>query len=234
MAQKLFQIEGLGEVIVAKRRGSKHLRLSINSKGQVRVGIPNWTPYSAGVNFAKSRQEWIQKHLEKSEAHVFKSGDRIGKSYRLVIQPSNNMKVSTRIKDGLITVNLPADTGPVAKQRAITGAAERALKKEALHLLPQRTRQLAKQYGFSFSALAIKKLTSRWGSCNSKKEISFSFYLMQLPWHLIDYVILHELAHTEHLNHGEKFWDRLNQCVPDLKVKRKQIKQFKPIVSPQN
>jgi predicted metal-dependent hydrolase len=234
MAQKTFQIEGLGEVIVAKRRGSKHLRLSINSKGQVRVGIPNWTPYSAGVTFAKSRQEWIQKHLKKSETQAFKSGDRIGKSYRLVIQPSSAAKVSTRITTGLITVNLPANTSLDAQRKAIVSAAERALKKEALHLLPQRTKQLAKQYGFSFSNLAVKKLTSRWGSCNSKKEISLSFYLMQLPWHLIDYVILHELAHTEHLNHAEKFWDRLSQCVPDLKAKRKEIKQFKPIVSPQN
>jgi predicted metal-dependent hydrolase len=76
----------------------------------------------------------------------------------------------------------------------------------------------------------IRKLTARWGSCSSAKVITLSYYLMQLPWPLIDYVLLHELSHTEHMNHGSDFWGKFESVLPGAKVLRKEIRTYKPLV----
>jgi len=73
-------------------------------------------------------------------------------------------------------------------------------------LLPDRTKQLAGKFGFYYSMVKIQSSKSRWGSCSRERSINLSFYLMLLPSHLIDYVILHELCHTKEMNHSEKFW----------------------------
>ena len=71
----------------------------------------------------------------------------------------------------------------------------------------------------------------RWGSCSSDQMITLSYFLMQLPWDLIDYVILHELAHTKHLNHGPGFWSELEALCPDARARRKSIKEFRPAIN---
>jgi predicted metal-dependent hydrolase len=95
-------------------------------------------------------------------------------------------------------------------------------------LLFPRLHQHSKLNGFRYEDIRAKQLTSRWGSCDTNGVISLSIYLAQLPWDLIDYVILHELTHTRHMNHGPEFWRTMESLVPDAKKKRKAIKQFRP------
>src|SRR5213075_157516 len=91
----------------------------------------------------------------------------------------------------VITSNLPLESVDV--QAKAQKAAERALKVEAENLLPQRLKILAERHNFSYKDVKIRKLTSRWGSCSNAKNIRLSYYLIQLPWPMIDYVLLHEL-----------------------------------------
>lgn len=83
-------------------------------------------------------------------------------------------------------------------------------RRQAKQLLPQRVAALAAQHGFSYSKISIKNIHSRWGSCSAQNNLNFSIYLMNLPDELVDYVILHELCHTVHKNHGVKFWTLLD------------------------
>jgi len=229
MAQKIVYVEGVGDVLLSKRRGTTHLRLSINAHGQVRVGLPHWTPYAAGIAFARSRNEWIAKQLNKHQITELRHNDRIGKSNRLkLVFNSDSNRPYTKITNNQIAIKTPWPLESAETQKLVIKASNKALKAEAEHLLPQRLKDLADRYRFSYKSVEVKKLSSRWGSCNNKKQIKLSFYLMQLPWHLIDYVILHELAHTEHLNHGQKFWTRLESVQKDAKKLRKEINTYKP------
>jgi predicted metal-dependent hydrolase len=115
-------------------------------------------------------------------------------------------------------------------------ACVRALRREAEDELPGRTRQIANQHGFKFRSLQIKQLKGRWGSCTHRQEIVLNCYLMQLPWELIDYVILHELVHTKIMAHGPKFWAEMAQYIDDLPRIRKLMREHRPtvtILSPQ-
>ena len=232
MPQRRVIIPEIGEVVLAKRRGARNLRLSITAKGEVRVSMPSWTPYVAGISFAKSRSDWILQHLERIRPLLLREGMLIGKAHRLHFRPTASPEVRTRVTLSSIEVStgLAPEDAKVQSKAAI--AAERALRAEAGRLLPQRLRVLADQHGYSYREVRIRKLTSRWGSCSHRKTITLSYYLMQLPWPLIDYVLLHELVHTEHLNHGADFWAAFEESLPGAKILRKQIRAYNPRLVP--
>jgi predicted metal-dependent hydrolase len=107
-------------------------------------------------------------------------------------------------------------------------ASIRALRKQATSLLLARLKQIAAEKGLSYRSSAIKQLKSRWGSCDQHANITLNLYLVQLPWHLIDYVILHELAHTQVLHHGPDFWDVLERLQPNARSLRRAMKEYRP------
>jgi predicted metal-dependent hydrolase len=233
MATQTVFIEGIGEVVLAKRRGSRTMRLSINSSGRVRVGIPNWVPYRAAIKFAQDRQDWIIKQQALSQQIYIKDGLKIGKSHTLhFIKDPKLSSLRAQVDNTNINIISPYDeSDPKVQQKALI-ASEKALKKEAETLLPQRVKELGTRHGYIFEAISVKKLTSRWGSCSSSGVVTLSYYLMQLPWQLIDYVILHELVHTKHMNHSPKFWAQLDKLAPGVKELQKQIRTHKPRVEP--
>lgn len=234
MAQRRVMVAGVGEVILAKRRSSTNMRLSVNSNGQIRVGMPYWAPYEAGLMFVRSKRVWIQKHMAEQAPRYLKNGDRIGKSHRLKIatMQSKNTVADIRVSATSIEVMTPLSVDSIELQQRLNSAAERALKKQATQILPGRIDMLSQRYKLPYNDLKIRKLTSRWGSCSTKKNISLSYFLMQLPWELIDYVILHELVHTKYPNHGADFWNYMYSQMPSSKNLRKQLKNFKPRVEP--
>jgi predicted metal-dependent hydrolase len=96
-------------------------------------------------------------------------------------------------------------------QSAVPTADEALLRRQAEAYLPDRVQTLAHRHGFNYSALKINRSRGRWGSCSTKKSINLSHFLMMLPPHLIDYVILHELCHTQIMNHGAGFHQLMDE-----------------------
>lgn len=79
------------------------------------------------------------------------------------------------------------------------------LRADAKAYLPARIEELARQCGLRYGKVTIRAARSKWGSCTAQNNISLSLFLMTLPPHLRDYVIIHELCHTVHHNHSAKF-----------------------------
>ena len=231
MPAKQFQVAAVGTVHVYKRKGARSLRISIASDGKVRVTIPSWASYEEGLRFAHQKAGWIQTNLPP-QAQILQSGQHVGKAHRLVFSVLPGDGVRTRIAGSEIRIIRPPSM--VAShpdvQKAAESASIRAMRLEAQKLLPVRLRQLALAHGFTYNSVQVKQLKGRWGSCDSKKHIVLNLFLMQLPWHLIDYVLLHELVHTEQLNHGDKFWERFLECEPRAKLYRAQIRKQKPVL----
>ena len=87
------------------------------------------------------------------------------------------------------------------------------LRAEAKAYLPQRVAEIAAMLGLSFGKVTIRAARTKWGSCTAQNNLSLSLYLMTLPRHLQDYVIVHELCHTVHHNHSEKFHALVDRCL---------------------
>jgi predicted metal-dependent hydrolase len=79
----------------------------------------------------------------------------------------------------------------------------------------KRTRYLAKRYGFEYKDIRVKSQKTRWGSCSSRKNLNFNWRLILAPRKCLDYVIIHELAHTKQMNHSASFWRLVEECMPD-------------------
>ncbi len=233
MAVRDITIEGIGPIKLIKSSASKSIRLSITSSGTVRVSLPRWTPYAAAAAFAHQHQDWIRAELAKHSLPVFSTGQKVGKLHHIdFVRIIGAETASSRVTATKIIVKYHAGELPTdeAVQARTHKAVLRALKKEAEQLLPPRVRRLADEHGFSFRGISAKQLKRRWGSCDSHRDIVFNLFLMELPWDLIDYVILHELTHTEHLHHGSAFWARLRQVCPTALDLKRQIKSYQPII----
>ena len=233
MAIRYFEVEDIGRVRVNKRSGVRNLRLSIAADGEIRVTIPTWSRYQHGVDFVRSKADWILSNAP-SKVIDLQSGHRVGKAHHLIFVTAAIDTPSSRIIGSEIRVTRPigmAATHPDV-QKVAHRASIRALRAQAESLLPQRLRTLADTYGFDYNSVSVKRLKGRWGSCDNKQDIVLNLFLMQLPWQLIDYVLIHELTHTKHLNHGEDFWDEFMRHEPTAKSLRKLIKAHKPILEP--
>lgn len=234
MAQKLITVDGVGLVTLQKRRGNRSIRLSIAHDGSVKVSMPSWSPYQAGAAFVRSKIKWINEQQAGKSKHILKTGQQIGKAHHLQFVHQQSQKVSTRVVGTSIVVRVPLNMeleDPIV-QSAAHLAATRALKHQAQQLLPRRLQSLATEHGFSYKSVSIKQLKARWGSCSSHQDIALNLFLMQLPWELIDYVLLHELTHTKIMAHGPEFWAKLSDYVPNLSLKRAAIKKHQPAIIP--
>ncbi len=98
------------------------------------------------------------------------------------------------------------------------------LKAEAKGYIPARVTKIANSFWLEFNNIKITSAKTRWGSCTSKKSLNFSYRLMATPKEVIDYVIIHELAHLRHMNHSRSFWLEVERMMPEYKLHEKWLK----------
>lgn len=98
------------------------------------------------------------------------------------------------------------------------------LRRKAKEILPKKVEFFSALTGLKATSVKITSAKTRFGSCNGQNSICFSLYLMRYPESAIDYVVLHELAHTKHHDHSKRFWALVEQYMPDYKQRRALLK----------
>ena len=105
---------------------------------------------------------------------------------------------------------------------------KKLLMKKAREYLPYRLEYFAKLYGYHYDKCRLTHANTRWGSCSSNRTISLNIGLMKVPEVLRDYVILHELAHLNHMDHSKAFWAEVGAHDKNYKNHEKKLKMFNP------
>lgn len=105
---------------------------------------------------------------------------------------------------------------------------KKLLMKKAKEYLPYRLEYFAKLYGYNYNKCRLSHANTRWGSCSSNRTISLNIGLMKVPEKLRDYVILHELAHLNHMDHSKAFWAEVGKHDKNYKIHEKKLKLFSP------
>ncbi len=229
MSVKIIQMPKLGSVAFNKRRNSRSIRLSLSSSGQIKVSLPKWVSYYQAQLFVISKTQWILDQKVRVDKKLV-NGQQIGKYHTLIFMPTlDYLAPRGFVKDHVISIkfNVSLNESDPSVQECAIRASNKALQAEAVEVLPIRLLKLADEYNFKVKDVKIKLLKSRWGSCNSRSEITLNSHLMLLPWHLIDYVLLHELIHTKVMKHGKEFWDTFKRYDTNVLALRKEIKTFR-------
>lgn len=99
-----------------------------------------------------------------------------------------------------------------------------ALREKAKAEIPKRVEYYSEITGLKPAAIKITSAKTRFGSCSGKNSLCFSLFLMRYPSECIDYVVLHELCHIKHKNHGKQFYALLEKYMPDYKIREKMLK----------
>jgi len=214
------------------------VRISVAPFRPVKVTIPLGFSLEKAESILRQRLDWIQKHQEKhshTEARrtLFLPGNEFKTRFHsLVFQQTDRPGLRAELRTGIIRILASPDIaleaeGPQAFIRKVIG---RALCREGMVYLPQRTIELAGQHGLKVKEIKVKDMKSRWGSCAPDHRITLNAHLMRLPDTLIDLIILHELAHTVHANHGPHFHALLGRICPRNRELDRQLKGYSPTI----
>lgn len=206
---------------VRKSKKAKYVSLKVSPTGGLEVVIPFLYRNFDLEKFLYSKRNWIKEKLDKVE--TIKSKQLLF-GRELVLEEQFNLfnDFSVLLKFDKLIISKPENY----KLNALE-IFDEWLFNQAEKYIPSRVNSLARKFEFDFNKVKIKNQKTRWGSCSSKKNLSFNYRLMSFNKRVIDYVIIHELCHLKEMNHSPKFWNLVEEIMPDYKIHRRTIRNFK-------
>lgn len=243
--QRIITVEGIGDVVVSKRRNSRTMRLSVHPEKGLLLSIPFCVSYSDAERYVLESREWIaktmEKQMQKGEKLLFTPKSQFNcrsTTLKFVATDSQNRILSAKINDFVVTVYYnPAlvDFKLETVQKFIKKVILASMQMEAEKILFPRIEEISKRTGLTYRKVSIGNALTRWGSCSSNNDIILSCRLLLLPDHLVDFIILHELCHIAQLNHGPKFHELLNKLSNGKAPQyEKEIKGYVGRILPEN
>jgi predicted metal-dependent hydrolase len=221
--------------IITLRRSvrASNIRVRVAPDGRLRASLPVYAPIFLVKRLIESSRTQLRALvLEHHSETIFESGMQIGKSHTLLVRQTATSTASAKRHGQQIIAVVPVNDAVTAPhvQRIIRDAVISALRVEAKSYLTKRLAFLANQHGFSYQKMRFSHASGRWGSCSSSGTISLNIALMKLPFELIDYVLIHELSHTVHMNHSPEFWHCVETVLPQYKHRRRELKKQSPSI----
>lgn len=196
----------------------RSLAIHIRPDAAVVVRAPMKTSKNAIDRFIRQKLGWIEKSVmrmseRRAEARRFIGGEGflyLGKAYPLVL--TDDAIPAIRFSEGFALSRLYRN---FARQKFILW-----YRRQARLVLAARAGLYAGIMQEKFSAIRITGARSRWGSCSAKGGLNFTWRLVLAPLEVLDYVVIHELAHLRHRNHSRVFWRRVESFCPDYRQAR--------------
>lgn len=220
-----------GDITVRRSAKASQVRIRVAPDGSLRASMPLYAPIFLLKRLVKSSREELRQMIKQSQPiTTYKDGQQIGKSHTLIVRSAQKFKIQKSKQQ--IVVYLPENKSLSNPEvvRSIRDASISALRLEAKSYLPKRLSYLASKHGLDYERVRFSHASSRWGSCSSTGTISLNIALMKLPFNLIDYVLIHELSHTVHMNHSQDFWELVSSADPKFKVHRSALKKETPSI----
>lgn len=198
------------KITFKKSNRAKRIQLKVYKTGEIFLIVPYRSTYEQGNNFLMKSISWLEKKVDKLDFNTEKLryfGEEIEIKY------SSSNKASFFVPSFIDNkLSLPCGNNMHFKD-----CYNEWLFLKAKEYIPKKVNELAKLYGFTYNKISVKRLKSRWGSCSSKKNLSFNYKLLYFNTKIIEYVIVHELCHLSQMNHSKNFWKLVEQIIPDYK-----------------
>lgn len=231
MQFKLKNNQEISLEIVRKPR-LKNINLRITPKGVV-VSANRRMPLADIEAFVLSKSDWLSKHLKNQEAQekkrLFITGNEVyfkGEAFILECVEMQRHDVTLELCEKKFVIQMPHNTSQITLQELFNDF----YKKEAIMYITPLVEDWVKKMKLYPKGIAFRKTTRQWGSCSSQNSLSFSSYLMKLPLHIIEYVVVHELAHIQEKNHSTNFWALVEEFLPNYKALVKELREFERVL----
>lgn len=207
------------------RSSRRTYQLEIDPRGELTVRLPRRFSFKALEQLLQDKAAWIEKHRQKAREKAERTPPctwdeggtllLLGAEYPIKTAPRQRKNAEFREDAFFLKTGLPNPKK----------ALEQCLREEAAKILAPRLELLSRQGNFQYRRLGITGAKKRWGSCNSKGNISLSWRLIQTPLAVVDYVISHELMHLKIPNHSRRFWQELEKFYPQTREARRRLKE---------
>ncbi len=213
--------------LIRSRKRRKTISLQIKEDGKVVIRAPYYTPATEVEKFINERQSWVEKKLSEKERKIrearraFVSGEEflyLGERYPLEIGDGPGRASPLTLSFGKFFLN---------RERAVHA---RDLfiawyKREAERRLSERLSYYTERLCLFPKGMRITSARSRWGSCSRDNRLSFSWRIVMASLRVIDYILIHELAHIREKNHSRRFWGLVESIMPDYRERRLWLKK---------
>lgn len=209
------------QIIRSKRRT---IAIIVHRDGKVVVRAPLKAPERLIRAFIESKSGWIDEKKAQAAQHValpvkkFTGGEKfllLGREVPLRVVENQKMALTFGDEFSLSNKALPGAQAVFAKW----------YQAKAREILTERVTFYAEMFGLRYEKIRISSARTRWGSCSSRGTLSFTWRLVMAPLEVIDYVVLHELAHLKVKDHSPKFWAEVARMQPDFKRRRAWLKK---------
>lgn len=210
--ERVLEDEELGHIRVRVNARARRLTFRIREDA-IQVTVPPGTPLAEVGNAVEQLRPRLRVAKQKQSRPLIDLNYRIDTEYfKLTLVSGMRDRFLSRSELGEMQIICPPDADFSDKdlQAWLRKVIEEALRRNAKIILPPRLYALSLQHNLSYKSVKINSSSGRWGSCSARGDINLSYFLVLLPRHLIDYVLLHELAHTREMNHSERFWTLLD------------------------
>ena len=207
------------QIEVFRKKGKKTLSLKINPKtGNPEISIPYLCPLFIAKNFIEKHIIWLKKNIQICPGkQVFSNGMKISLLGKDLTILHLKKSCATHIEDDTLVVS--------GQEEHLHRRIKDFIKKQTYDYIRIKADNAAEQSGQKIGKITLRDTSSRWGSCSSNGNLSFCWRLALAPTFVIDYVIIHEVAHLKHMNHSEDFWFHLKELGGQTRQAKKWLKE---------
>jgi len=228
------------QVIHIKQPKRKTYSLQFDHEGNLIVKTDSTYFKSHVDKILEKHKSWIKKHFReiKTNINIFKKDylvdgsvfSVLGKSLTLKYIYKNNIdfdySIEIQEKKILITINSKARVS----KKMLKEDLRNFFREYARSYITKRVNFYTKKYNLNYNRIFIKNQRSKWGSCSSSKNLNFNWHLIFAPKNVIDYVVIHEITHLQHMDHSKKFWDLLGKRCKNIEIKKKWLRENENLI----
>lgn len=232
------EIEQLDFPVSVKRTGRRKTVAIRIVDGIVHVTVPMRLSESRILDLLRQKDRWIRRKLSedgekpKMRPRQFAHGESflyLGSDHRLKLMEGARGKI--RLRGDCLELSVPERLTGEAEKRYVRNQLALWYRDRASELLDAKTARFSGLMGVTPNHVEVKYFKSRWGSCSTEGTIKYNWRIIMAPQRIVDYLVVHELAHLVHHNHSPLYWKFVGSCLPDFHELRGWLKQNGPLLS---
>lgn len=219
------------EIAIRTSTRARHMRLVCSIRG-VEAIVPQEFSDDRLRKFVQSKKDWISKtaqyysRIKECTGHEDGTLYCLGEKYRYHVVKDSKPSV-------VVSEGLKVATFHVADMRTYMRDIQAWYREQTAKIIAERLPAISSRMGLQYNKVSIKQQKSRWASCSKKKNLNFNLLLSAAPVEVIDYVVVHELAHMLEMNHSKRFWDIVGSVDPDFRKHKTWLEDHSPVIGAQ-